>query len=155
MNFATKFLLTLKGTVSPADPLSGEAYYLGWNGQSFTVPSDANAVITRTLSCASTARTWEPDINRFNSVTLPDADGVIVAMNKLYVIALYNKDATYAVNFVCANIDAGNYAGTLRPGGMSLIFYPAGLTIGSTSTISLTAPSGSPNVDGFLMGRYA
>lgn len=159
MNFTKKFLLTLKGTVTPADPLSGEAYYLGWNGYSFTIPAEANAVITRTLGCSTTGRVWEPDINSFNGVTQPDADGITVSLNRLYVLALQNKDTTHSVNFVCANMDAGNHAGTLRPGGISIIFYPNvgvtnGITIGSTSTITLTASSGAPNVDGFIIGRY-
>lgn len=155
MQFTKKFLLTLKGTVTPADPLSGEAYYLGWNGQSFTIPADANSVITRTLGCTTSARVWEPDVNTFNGVTLPDADGATVSMNKLYALALYNKDTTHAVNFVCANMDSANHSGTLRPGGLSVIFYPGlGITLGSSSTITLTAATGSPNVDGFLMGRY-
>jgi hypothetical protein len=156
MTFSSAFSLTLKGTITPADTLAGATYHIGWSGQTFTVPATANAIISRALVTTTGGLPWEPDVNTYNSVTKTDPDGVTVAIDTLYAIALYNTDATNSVTFVCANIDSGNYAGTLKPGGISVIFFPStGVAIGATSTITLTASAGTPTVHGLLIGEYA
>lgn len=155
MVFSKQFSLTLQGTVTPADTLSGGSYFIGWNGTTFTIPAAADCILSRALACSTTPRAWEPDVNTFNSVTLKDADGVTVALDTVYAIGLYNTDATNTVTFVCAGIDSGNYAGTLAPGGVSLIFFPsAGVALTSSSTITFTAAAGTPTVNAFLIGAY-
>ena len=73
-------------------------------------------------------------------------------MATLYAIGIRNVDDTLSAEFVCANMDSGNSAGTVQPGGVYTMVFPSGVSLGSTSTISITGLSGTPSVEIVLIG---
>ena len=156
MTFNSVFTLNLYADITPGDSLSTGSYRLGFPSTSFTVPADADVIITRTLSTATGGKVYEPDTNTHDGTAAKDPDGTTVSLDRAYTIALRNTDATNGVTFLCANMDSGSWSGTLNPvSGIAIAHWPSGVTLGATSTITLTSPAGTPSVDLFLIGRAA
>lgn len=156
MTLRNTFTLNLYSDITPGDSLSSGSYRLGFASTSFTVPADADVIITRSLSTATGGKVYEPDTNTHDGTAAKDPDGVTVGLDRAYTIALRNADATNGVTFVCANMDSGNWAGTLNPvAGLAIAHWPSGVTLGATSTITFTSTAGTPTVDLFLIGRSA
>lgn len=154
MNITTQLQLTAYANITPADALSANTYTIGIPGEAFTIPTAADLVISRQLTTASgSGRAYEPDINNWNAEgAVADPDGVTVAMATLHLLVLRNPHATLTATYVCANMDAGNSAGTLDPGGMATFFFPAGVSLGATSTVTITGVAGTPTIDLVAIG---
>jgi len=154
MTLNAVFTLNLYADITPGDSLSSGSYRLGFPSTSFTIPADADVIITRSLTTAVGGKIYEPDVNTHDSVVGKDSDGVTVGLDRVYTIALRNADATNGVTFLCANMDSGSWSGTLNPvSGLAIAHWPSGVTVGATSTITLTSLAGTPTVDLFLIGR--
>lgn len=154
MTITTLLQMDAYARITPADPLSGQTYQIGIQGETFTIPSDADLVISRQLTTASgSQQTYEPDVNNWNSEgVVADPDGGVVDMATLYLMVLRNPHASLSATFVCANMDSGNSAGTLQPTGFAAFFFPSGISLGATSTVGLTGVAGTPIIDVLLIG---
>ena len=154
MTISTSGQLTLKADVTPADAGATGKYTIGPNGQSLSIPADADMVYSAALTLASgVGKVYEPDVHTYDSVALLSPDGLAVSVDTLYAIVLYNTDATVSATFTSANFGTTAWAGTLQPGATAMLWFPAGLTIGATSTITVTGQSGAPVVRVTCIGK--
>ncbi len=128
---------------------------LGFNNAEFTVPTAADQCITRTVTCTTGAEVYEPDINSYDSEgTQANVDGGSVSMDTAYAVALQNNDASINVTY-SFHSDLGSHGGTLTPGETISFINVTGWTLTASSTITLTAASGSPTVDIVVIGKNA
>jgi len=156
MNITTASQLTLKADITPADPGSSGKYTIGPNGQTLTIPSDADMVYSLdALTESGVGRDYEPYAHMYNAVKVLDPDGGMVSVDTVYAIILENRDASLSAGFSSTDMGTNGPAGDLQPGAFAVFHFPAGLTVGVTSAISIVGVSGAPTVRVTVIGRSA
>ena len=145
--------LTLKAEITPADQWSSGKYSIGPNGETISIPAACDMAVSANMTLASgSERNYEPDVHTFNGTALRDPDGNTVSIDTVYAIVLKNDHATVSASYLTANITSVPWGGVLQPGGIGLLFLPAGVAVQANSTLGLTGISGTPNVSLTLFG---
>ncbi len=156
MNISATSAITLKAVVTPADKWASSTYNLGPDNQTIVIPSAADVIVTAQLDTASgVSRDYELDSHTWNSSAMLDPDGNSVSLDTVYGIVLYNEDSSLSAEFLATNFGSQPWAGLLQAGAYAYVNFPAGVTVGSTSTIGITGLSGSPNIRLVLIGESA
>jgi len=154
MNIAVSSQIQIKATVTPSDAWAASSYSVGPNGEALTIPATADAVQSTDMVLASgTGKVYEPDTHTFDSTAVADPDGGVVNIDTVYAIVMYNTHATVAATYVGANIGTTAPSGEIQAGGYVIHHYPLGITVGATSTITLTGQSGTPTVRIVVIGE--
>lgn len=156
MTITTSAQLTLKAEVTPADPWASGKYTIGPNGETITIPSECDMVVSGNLTTASgSARNYEPDVHTYDSTALRDPNGSTVSIDTVYAVVLYNTHATASASFATTSFTSVAWSGVLQPGGYAVLILPAGLAVTSSSVIALSGISGTPSIRLTLFGAAA
>lgn len=147
--------LSCKASVTPSVPFGGGTYNIGMDNYELTVPAAADQIVTRTVTADNTGDIYEPDINSFDREgTQLNGDLGAVAMDTLYGVIIENNDASVNLTVACSS-DLGSTSQVVPPGGVLALFNMTGWTISSSTTITLTAASGTVSVDIVCLGKNA
>jgi len=153
MNITASASLNVYADITPADALASNLYRIGFSGTTLTIPAAADLVYSRAITCSNgVAKVLEPDVNTLDGEGTPptNPDGSAVALATVYAMVLQNADGSLSATYASANM--GGEAGTLQPGAIVVHHFPSGLSIGATSTLSITGVSGTPVVNVLFIG---
>lgn len=155
MTITELYNLSVYADITPADALASSTYRIGHSAAVGTLGAGAaDLVYTVAMTTSSgVAKVFEPDTGIIDGGTAPtNPDGGVIAMATVYALVLQNADATLTATYTSANFGSTIASGTLDPAAMNVHHFPAGLSIGATSTISITGVAGTPLVNILLIG---